>query len=452
MSPLVPILSLLLAPPPQDWPKPDQRLDCGPLTLEVYVSRTAHVFHLVDQLSRWDNSCHGQYREHMSLTDEDEAVLARYAEVRSERRWGQGLEQTFYVPLSLSEAARAGERAKHVTEAELAVILPALERFAPRADVLLESNRAVLEHAFERVDRARLTQAAEQLAAFTGVKKLAVPVFPLASPVPGGGDMDGGRLRWELADENVSFSVLLHELTHGFFLQRNDELRRVVDETPGLSITLLGEGFAYAVAPGLYPDDGTGDNLAYNVAKDRAEGRCWQEEGPERCRAYALGLRPLLAQAFAEKQGLASFLPRARDVYLALSEVEGAAVEARGPPRLLVAGPAAGHVRARLLDSRYHMWIRCMDHSKEGYDEDVPGLRAGDLLVLLVQGDGPERVPPAYAWLSPASAAEVDRALREGTDLAAEHRPHGTFRVVLLAAPTAARLEAVARESPLLAE
>src|SRR5215510_9350169 len=122
MSTLVPILSLfLLAPPPQDWPKPDQRLACGPLTLEVYVSRTAQVFHLVDQLSRWDNSCHGQYRENMSLTDEDEAVLARYAQVRNERPWGQGLEQTFYVPLSLSEAARAGERAQQVTEAQLAV-------------------------------------------------------------------------------------------------------------------------------------------------------------------------------------------------------------------------------------------------------------------------------------------------------------------------------------------
>jgi len=75
------------------WPRPAERIACGPLTLEVYVSRTAHVFHVVDQLSRWDNSCHGQYREHMELSAEDEALLARYAEVRAKRRWGQGLEQ-----------------------------------------------------------------------------------------------------------------------------------------------------------------------------------------------------------------------------------------------------------------------------------------------------------------------------------------------------------------------
>ena len=33
-----------------DWPEPDQRVTCGPLTLDVYISRTAHLFHVVDQL------------------------------------------------------------------------------------------------------------------------------------------------------------------------------------------------------------------------------------------------------------------------------------------------------------------------------------------------------------------------------------------------------------------
>src|SRR5688572_32977025 len=91
-----------------DWPRPDQKIECGPLTFEVYLSRTAHLFHVVDQLSRWDNACHGQYREHMPLSPEDEEILARYAEVRAKRRWGQGLEQTFYVPLALDAAIKAG--------------------------------------------------------------------------------------------------------------------------------------------------------------------------------------------------------------------------------------------------------------------------------------------------------------------------------------------------------
>jgi hypothetical protein len=177
------------------WPKPDQRVGAGPLTLEVYISRTAHVFHLVDQLSAWDDSCHGQYREHLTLSAEDEAELARYAGVRAQRRWGQGLEQTFYVPLELEAAAREGVKAGQVTQPELDVLLPVLQRFTPRAEALLAEKRRALEGACAGIDRARLTEAAEELARFTGVKKLSIPVFPLASPVPGGGGMDGGRLR-----------------------------------------------------------------------------------------------------------------------------------------------------------------------------------------------------------------------------------------------------------------
>ncbi len=44
----------------ETWPPPDERIACGPLVLEVYVSRTAHLFHVVDQISAWDNACHGQ--------------------------------------------------------------------------------------------------------------------------------------------------------------------------------------------------------------------------------------------------------------------------------------------------------------------------------------------------------------------------------------------------------
>ena len=69
------------------------------------------------------------------------------------------------------------------------------------------------------------------------MKTLTLPVFPLASPAPGGGGMDGGRLRWELHDERVSFAVLLHECTHGFFASRDEDLQAVVARTPGLTMT-----------------------------------------------------------------------------------------------------------------------------------------------------------------------------------------------------------------------
>ncbi|MSR61513.1 MAG: hypothetical protein EXS08_03565 [Planctomycetes bacterium] len=440
-------LTLCLVALSQD-PRPDARLALGPLTLEVYVSRTAHVFHLVDQLSRWDDACHGQYREHLSLSAGDEAALARYAAVRAKRRWGQGLEQTFYVAAGVEQAAKAGEKAKQVTRAELDVILPVLERFAARADELLESKRGVLEHAFDGLDRTRLTKAADDLARFTGVRKLVVPVFPLASPAPGGGGMDGGRLRWELSDERVSSSVLLHECTHGFFQQREEELRALVERTPGLSMTLLGEGFAYAMAPGLY-SDGEGDNLARNVGQDLAQQPSWKEGSYEWQRAYGLALRPLLAEALQAHTELEAFLPRARDAFLVLRELL-VSRENRGPPKLAIAGPAGALVRERLLDSKFHLWISWFDHTVEHYAKYLPELGPGDLLVLTLALDDSQSIPAAFAHLSPLAPDELQRRLRAGDSIEEERAEPGRFRVVLLAAPTRKALDELARRSALV--
>ncbi len=445
------LTSLALSPQGARWPRPEPRISAGPLVLEVYVSETAHVFHLVDQLSAWDDACHGQYREHMTLSPEDEELLARYAEVRARRRWGAGLEQTFYAPLELRAAARDGEKAGHVTEDELGVILPVLEHFAPRSRALLAEKRPLLEGAFARIDRERLTRAAEELARFTGVKKLSLPVFPLASPAPGGGGMDGGRLRWELAGDEVSFSVLVHETTHGFCQQREAELRALVERTPGLDMTLLGEGLAYAMAPGLYPD-GQGDVLADNVASDRTSRGSWKDGGYEWQRLYGLALRPLLREALLAGTTLEEFLPRARDVFLALREIEGASGGRAGPPKLLIAGPAREVVRERLLDSRYHLWINRMNHHAPSYAEHVAELGAGDLLVLLVAADDGERIPEEFAWLSPVGLEELERRLRTGKTIAESHQPRSSYRVVLLAAPTTEELEELARSSALLAD
>jgi hypothetical protein len=325
------------------------------------------------------------------------------------------------------------------------VILPVLQHFAPRADELMSAKRAALERAFDSVDGARLTEAVERLAHFTGVKKLTVPVFPLASPAPGGGGMDGGRLRWEISDESVSSSVLLHEIVHGFLQQREGDLRAVVDATPGLSMTLLGEGFAYAIAPGLHADGGD-DQLRFNVAQDRANRQAWEDDGPGRFRMYALGLRPLLAEALDEKATLEGFLPRARDVFVALREVE----EASGPPKLAIAGPAGDMVRARLLDSKYHLWISWFDHREDAYANVLPELRLGDLLVLLVAGDDPQHIPEAFASLSPVPLAELDQRLAAGKTIEEESHETARCRVVLLAAPTGRALRELARETRLL--
>lgn len=445
---LVASLPLALPQKGERWPRPDERVDCGPLVIEVYVSRTAHRFHLVDQLSAWDNACHGQYRRHMQLSDADEEVLARYVAMRRHKRWGQGLEQTFYTPLEVDEAVRAGLKAGRLDREQAEVVEATLAHFAERADALLEAKRAALERAFSDIDREAFRAAAEELARFTGVKSLTVPAFPIASPEGGGGGMDGGRLRWEIDDTSVDASVLLHEATHGFLMQRQELLDALVEATPGLSGTLLGEGFAYAVAPGMYPFR-DGDVLGHNVAQDRCGDDRWDGSvGYGMQRMYGLALRPLLEEAFASGARLEDFLPRARDAFLAVNEVM-LATELR-PPTLFMAGRGRDLVRERLRGSKYHLSMSRFNLSHaEGFADARRRAQPGDLLVVLVSGEDGERVPDAFKDLLPLGQAEIDKRLRAGRSIEAEHQV-GPLRVVLLAAPRDAEVEELARSSALL--
>ena len=264
--------------------------------------------------------------------------------------------------------------------------------------------------------------------------------------------MDGGRLKWELSSPDVSFSVLVHEITHGFLMEKSDLLRSVVDATPGLTMTLMGEGIAYAVAPGMY-EDGEGDNLRYNVAKDRKNREAWDDPSYGRQRMYGLGLRPLIREAFKEGEALEDFLPNARAVFLALQEIEeGPPGSSRppGPPRLAVAGPANGLVRERLLDSKFRYWINRFNHHAETYSNILPQLAGGDMFVLLIAGDDSERIPDAHAWLSPMEPSEIERRLRKNERVSEIRNLESGLRVVLLAAPTTQELEDLVQGTPLL--
>ena len=49
----------------------DSRIHAGPLVMTVHLSRTAQVFHVVDQLSAWSEFCHSQYADRVKLSDEE---------------------------------------------------------------------------------------------------------------------------------------------------------------------------------------------------------------------------------------------------------------------------------------------------------------------------------------------------------------------------------------------
>jgi len=81
------------------------RLEAGPLTLEIHVSKTAHLFHVVDQISQWSEFCHRQYSRCFEALDGglNAADRERLAQHLACARCA-GREQTFYTAVDLESA------------------------------------------------------------------------------------------------------------------------------------------------------------------------------------------------------------------------------------------------------------------------------------------------------------------------------------------------------------
>src|SRR5262245_32724919 len=70
------------------------RLDAGPLKLDVYISETAQLFHVVDQISQWSEFSHEQYFQYFKsrgagLSESDLKILAEHATIRKKYGWGR---------------------------------------------------------------------------------------------------------------------------------------------------------------------------------------------------------------------------------------------------------------------------------------------------------------------------------------------------------------------------
>jgi len=68
----------------------------GSIVYSISESRTAQVFHIVDQLSQWDQYAHKQYgrwaARHLKLDQNDQRLLQKHAELRRARGWEHGFE------------------------------------------------------------------------------------------------------------------------------------------------------------------------------------------------------------------------------------------------------------------------------------------------------------------------------------------------------------------------
>lgn len=326
MSPWSLVLALPLAAGAQDEPLV---LEAGPLTIEVHLSPTAQLFHVVDQLSAWSPFCHGQYARGMApLDDADRDALELHRGVRADHGWGGGLEQTFYTPLDLDAALAAGVRDGRLTQAEADLEGEVLARFAPRVEALFEEERERLLAFREGIQRdlPALADFSAQLARLFRTPALDVPVYLIADPSDQefGGGYNGGRLTMEIPRVADARGIFLHEVFHAFLEARKAEIEHAiagVDER--LDYQTIDEGLAHAISPGIHHAGPPGDDpLVRRVEEVRRRGQ-GLDDYHGRVYRYALALRPLVREALQDEEiGLERLLPRAVDAWRVMVELE----------------------------------------------------------------------------------------------------------------------------------
>jgi hypothetical protein len=115
---------------------PANEVDLGGVVVTVSDSWTAQVFHIVDQLSEWDDACHRQYgrwaAKALNLEQQERKLLEEHARLRRARGWGHGFEQAFYVDDSIEVAARKAIERKLLSAEEALAERAILEHFAPK--------------------------------------------------------------------------------------------------------------------------------------------------------------------------------------------------------------------------------------------------------------------------------------------------------------------------------
>jgi hypothetical protein len=293
-------------------------IDLGGLKLVVSQSQTAQTFHIVDQLSQWDQYAHKEYvrwaAKSLALTPEDNALLEKHAELRRHRGWGRGFEQAFLADDSIDGAAAKAVQAGLLEAAEADTERTVLNHFAPILQPLFKEKQAQLE-AFEKrleaVDPHLITTVAKLMLFAEAKEAVTVPVFLVSDPddANGGGEANGGRVVVEVRPQE-STGVLLHESLHALLVPHRDAIKRAA-ESAGVDFTVFNEGIAYALYPGLF-HDADGDPLVEQFVRMLSRGKP-VSDNYVRFDMMAVVLRPLLEQALSRHETISTFLPRAVD-------------------------------------------------------------------------------------------------------------------------------------------
>ena len=292
-------------------------VDLGGAVLVVSDAPTAQVFHIVDQLSQWDQYAHKQYvrwaKTNLPLTTADSGLLEQHAALRRARGWGNGFEQAFLVDLSIDAAAQRAVDIHLLSAKESDEEKAILLHFAPMLDSLRRVEAPRIAAFRQRLlgERERLTPVVQELGRFTGTRTPPrIPVFLISNPeeTSGGGEGNGGRLVIEVPAPDP-MGVLLHESLHLFLAPHEDQIRLAADSA-GLSLETFNDGIAYAFAPGITDDPQQTDLLAEQAARFLVRGSTPSDHYVQSY-AMAIAIRPVLRAALARGDSFETFLPQA---------------------------------------------------------------------------------------------------------------------------------------------
>lgn len=309
------LLSLMLAP--AICSAAPHKISFRNFELTISESQTAQLFHIVDQLSQWDQYAHKQYIRWavnaLPLDDDDRRFLQQHVELRRRHGWGSGLETAFLVDEPLDAAAHNAVQRGLLSEADAMTERDVLRHFAPRLTPLIQQQTPMMDGFIRQLDndRDRLAPTIAELLAFCEIKaNVSVPVFLAANPDDknGGGEANGGRLVIEIPSPDPR-SFLLHEALHALLVSHQAEIRSAA-KASGLATEVLNEAIAYAFAPGL-TDDGTAhDLLADQVVYMQSRG-AKPTDTYLQFYSMAIVIRPMLRQSLRDHETFSTFLPKA---------------------------------------------------------------------------------------------------------------------------------------------
>ena len=198
-----------------------KQFDLGGIVVTVSESRTAQVFHFVDQMSDWDAAVHHSYvrwaKRTLKIGPDETRLLEKHAAMRRVRGWGGGFEQAFYVEDTIEVAARKAVSSKLLSSDEAEAEKEILLHFEPMVRDEIDRGSALV-NAFEarmRAEIKRTSRIVKQLVRFSETKEvLRIPLFLVPNPESGngGGGYNGGRLVVEISTGLDPMPVLLHEV------------------------------------------------------------------------------------------------------------------------------------------------------------------------------------------------------------------------------------------------